>query len=151
MGNQDFYLPGLVPKIPGRFYYYFGKPIETSGIYVQCKLMLLWSTLDHWSEYLQWLFFFFLAGKEQELRDKEKAQELYLQVKSQVEQCIAYLKMKRESDPYRNLLPRMLYQASRGFSSEIPTFDLWNYHLFDHLQYYFIFYFSNHELNNKLV
>ncbi|KAH0869733.1 hypothetical protein HID58_076755 [Brassica napus] len=93
LGNQDFYLPGLVPKIPGRFYYYFGKPIETSG-------------------------------KEQELRDKEKAQELYLQVKSQVEQCIAYLKMKRESDPYRNLLPRMLYQASRGFSSEIPTFDL---------------------------
>ncbi|KAF8108149.1 hypothetical protein N665_0114s0040 [Sinapis alba] len=93
LGNQDFYLPGLVPKIPGRFYYYFGKPIETSG-------------------------------KEQELRDKEKAQELYLQVKSQVEQCIAYLKMKRESDPYRNLLPRMLYQASHGFSSEIPTFDL---------------------------
>ena len=93
----------------------------------------------------------FVAGKEQELRDKEKAQELYLQVKSQVEQCIAYLKMKRESDPYRNLLPRMLYQASRGFSSETPTFDLWNYHLFDHLQYYFIFYFSNHELNNKLV
>ncbi|KAL0737607.1 hypothetical protein Bca4012_013817 [Brassica carinata] len=93
LGNQDFYLPGLLPKIPGRFYYYFGKPIETSG-------------------------------KEQELRDKEKAQELYLHVKSQVEQCIAYLKMKRESDPYRNLLPRMLYQASHGFSSEIPTFDL---------------------------
>ncbi|XP_056865137.1 phytyl ester synthase 2, chloroplastic-like isoform X2 [Raphanus sativus] len=93
LGNQDFYIPGLVPKVPGRFYYYFGKPIET-------------------------------AGKEQELRDKEKAQELYLQVKSQVEQCIAYLKMKRESDPYRNLLPRMLYQASHGFSSEIPTFDL---------------------------
>ncbi|WZZ01767.1 hypothetical protein YC2023_074095 [Brassica napus] len=93
LGNQDFHLPGLVPKIPGRFYYYFGKPIDT-------------------------------AGKEQELRDKEKAQELYLQVKSQVEQCIAYLKVKRESDPYRNLLPRMLYQASHGFSSDIPTFDL---------------------------
>ncbi|ESQ32802.1 hypothetical protein EUTSA_v10003736mg [Eutrema salsugineum] len=93
LGNQDCYIPGLVPKIPGRFYYYFGKPIET-------------------------------AGKEQELRDKEKAQELYLQVKSEVEQCIAYLKTKRESDPYRNLLPRMLYQASHGPSSEIPTFDL---------------------------
>lgn len=64
------------------------------------------------------------AGKEQELRDKEKAQQLYLQVKSEVEQCIAYLKVKRESDPYRNLLPRILYQASHGFSSEIPTFDL---------------------------
>ncbi|CAN6848999.1 phytyl ester synthase 2, chloroplastic-like [Brassica napus] len=93
LGNQICYLPGLVPKIPGRFYFYFGKPIET-------------------------------AGKEQELKDKDKAQEFYLQVKSEVEQCIAYLKMKRESDPYRHLLPRMLYQASHGFSSEIPTFDL---------------------------
>ncbi|KAL0737606.1 hypothetical protein Bca4012_013816 [Brassica carinata] len=93
LGNQDAYFPGLLPKIPGRFYYYFGKPIET-------------------------------AGKEQELKDKEKAQELYLQVKSEVEECIGYLKRKRESDPYRHLLPRVLYQASHGFSSEIPTFDL---------------------------
>ncbi|KAH0939786.1 hypothetical protein HID58_007247, partial [Brassica napus] len=92
LGNQICYLPGLVPKIPGRFYFYFGKPIET-------------------------------AGKEQELKDKDKAQEFYLQVKSEVEQCIAYLKMKREGDPYRQLLPRMMYQASHGFSSEIPTFD----------------------------
>lgn len=66
----------------------------------------------------------FVAGKEQELKDKDKAQEFYLQVKSEVEQCIAYLKMKREGDPYRQLLPRMMYQASHGFSSEIPTFDL---------------------------
>ncbi|KAG2301552.1 hypothetical protein Bca52824_030203 [Brassica carinata] len=93
LGNQICYLPGLVPKIPGRFYFYFGKPIET-------------------------------AGKEQELKDKDKAQEFYLQVKSEVEQCIAYLKMKRESDPYRHLLSRMMYQTSHGFSSEIPTFDL---------------------------
>ncbi|CAN7003589.1 unnamed protein product [Brassica oleracea var. botrytis] len=63
-------------------------------------------------------------GKEQELRDKEKAQEFYVQVKSEVEQCIAYLKVKRESDPYRHLLPRMMYQASHGLSSEVPTFDI---------------------------
>lgn len=31
VANQDFYLPGLLPKIPGRFYYLFGKPIETKG------------------------------------------------------------------------------------------------------------------------
>ena len=81
----------------------------------------------------------FVAGKEQELKDKDKAQEFYLQVKSEVEQCIAYLKMKRESDPYRHLLPRMLYQASHGFSSEIPTFDLWNDDLaFDYLHNYII-------------
>ncbi|XP_010514347.1 PREDICTED: acyltransferase-like protein At3g26840, chloroplastic [Camelina sativa] len=93
LGNQDCYIPGLLPKIPGRFYYYFGKPID-------------------------------LAGKEKELKDKDKAQEVYLQAKSEVEQCIAYLKMKRESDPYRHLLPRVLYQASHGWSGEIPTFDL---------------------------
>ncbi|CAN8272597.1 unnamed protein product [Cochlearia groenlandica] len=91
VGNQDCYFPGIVPKIPGRFYYYFGRPIETKG---------------------------------KNLKDKEKAQELYMQVKNEVEQCIAYLKIKRESDPYRNLLPRMLYQASHGSSSEIPTFDV---------------------------
>ncbi|XP_010425412.1 PREDICTED: acyltransferase-like protein At3g26840, chloroplastic isoform X2 [Camelina sativa] len=93
LGNQDCCFPGLVPKIPGRFYYYFGKPID-------------------------------LAGKEKELKDKEKAQEVYMQVKSEVEQCIAYLKVKRETDPYRHLLPRTLYQASHGWSSEVPTFDL---------------------------
>ncbi|CAN8266345.1 unnamed protein product [Cochlearia groenlandica] len=93
LGNQTCYMPGLIPKIPGRLYYYFGKPIET-------------------------------LGKEKELRDKEKAQELYVQVKSEVERCIAYLRMKRESDPCRKLLARMLYQASHGCSSQIPTFHL---------------------------
>ncbi|KAG5549362.1 hypothetical protein RHGRI_014643 [Rhododendron griersonianum] len=31
IANQDFYPPGLLPKIPGRFYYLFGKPIQTKG------------------------------------------------------------------------------------------------------------------------
>lgn len=31
MANQQLYLPGLIPKIPGRFYYLFGKPIKTKG------------------------------------------------------------------------------------------------------------------------
>ncbi|KAL1225366.1 Phytyl ester synthase 1 [Cardamine amara subsp. amara] len=31
VANQQLYLPGLIPKIPGRFYYLFGKPIETKG------------------------------------------------------------------------------------------------------------------------
>ncbi|KAG0452628.1 hypothetical protein HPP92_025292 [Vanilla planifolia] len=29
VGNQELHLPGLLPKIPGRFYYLFGKPIPT--------------------------------------------------------------------------------------------------------------------------
>lgn len=32
VSNQELYLPGLVPKLPGRFYYLFGKPIETRGM-----------------------------------------------------------------------------------------------------------------------
>ncbi|XP_024014748.1 acyltransferase-like protein At3g26840, chloroplastic isoform X2 [Eutrema salsugineum] len=93
VGNQDLHMPGIIPKIPGRFYVCFGKPIETKG-------------------------------REKELNDKEKAHEVYLQVKSEVERSMTYLKMKRESDPYRNILPRLLYYLSHGFSSQIPTFDL---------------------------
>ncbi|RVX06824.1 Acyltransferase-like protein, chloroplastic [Vitis vinifera] len=63
-------------------------------------------------------------GRKQELREKEKAHEPYLHVKSEVESCRAYLKEKRKGDPYRNILPRLLYQATHGFTSEIPTFEL---------------------------
>ncbi|KAI9177731.1 hypothetical protein LWI28_018557 [Acer negundo] len=93
VSNQDIHLPGILPKVPGRFYFYFGKPIETEG-------------------------------RKRELRDKVKCHELYLEVKSEVENCIAYLKEKRENDPYRNLLPRLIYQATHGFTSEVPTFEL---------------------------
>ncbi|XP_057437570.1 phytyl ester synthase 2, chloroplastic-like isoform X2 [Lotus japonicus] len=93
VANQQVHLPGIFPKVPGRFYYYFGKPFETEG-------------------------------RKQELRDREKSEELYLQVKSEVERCIAYLKEKRESDPYRSILSRLLYQATHGFASEVPTFEI---------------------------
>ncbi|XP_022740298.1 acyltransferase-like protein At3g26840, chloroplastic isoform X2 [Durio zibethinus] len=93
VSNQDVHLPGVLPKLPGRFYYYFGKPIETEG-------------------------------RKQELRSREKSHEFYLQVKSEVERCMAYLKEKREKDPYRNLLPRLLYQATNGSTAEVPTFEL---------------------------
>ncbi|PNY12798.1 acyltransferase-like protein chloroplastic-like [Trifolium pratense] len=93
LANQQLYLPGILPKIPGRFYFYFGKPIETEG-------------------------------RKQELMDKKKSPELYFEVKSEVERCIAYLKEKRESDPYRNILSRLLYQATNGPTSDIPTFEI---------------------------
>ncbi|XP_061352391.1 phytyl ester synthase 2, chloroplastic-like isoform X2 [Gastrolobium bilobum] len=93
VANQQVYMPGILPKVPGRFYYYFGKPFETEG-------------------------------RKQELRDREKSQELYLQVKSEVERCIAYLKEKRESDPYRSIVSRLLYQATHGSASEVPTFEI---------------------------
>ncbi|XVE67639.1 hypothetical protein DITRI_Ditri09bG0004300 [Diplodiscus trichospermus] len=95
VANQQMHLPWMMPKFPGRFYYYFGKPIETEGM-------------------------------KMELREKEKSHELYLQIKSEVERCIGYLKEKREKDPYRNILSRFLYRASHGSTSpcEIPTFEL---------------------------
>ncbi|KAL3829445.1 hypothetical protein ACJIZ3_018247 [Penstemon smallii] len=91
VANQDFHLPIVLPKIPGRFYYYFGKPIETEG-------------------------------RKQDLRSREKAHELYVEVKSEVEKCLEYLKEKRENDPYRNILALLTYQATHGFDSEVPTF-----------------------------
>lgn len=32
VANQDIHLPGILPKMPGRFYFLFGKPIETEGM-----------------------------------------------------------------------------------------------------------------------
>ncbi|XP_019183791.1 PREDICTED: acyltransferase-like protein At3g26840, chloroplastic isoform X2 [Ipomoea nil] len=93
VGNQDVHSPIILPKLPGRFYYYFGKPIETQG-------------------------------RKEELKSREKAQEVYMEVKSEVNKCIAYLKEKREKDPYRSLLARLLYQATHGFNSQVPTFQL---------------------------
>lgn len=93
VSNQDVHLPIILPKVPGRFYYYFGKPIETEG-------------------------------RKEELKSREKAHELYLEVKSEVERCIDYLKEKRENDPYRNIMARLPYHATHGFDSEVPTFDL---------------------------
>ncbi|OMO99360.1 Diacylglycerol acyltransferase, partial [Corchorus olitorius] len=97
VANQPMHMPWVLPKFPGRFYYYFGKPIETQGMKV-------------------------------ELKDRDKSHQLYLHIKSEVERCIAYLKQKREKDPYRNLLSRLIYQATHSSISvsEIPTFDLFD-------------------------
>lgn len=31
VANVDLFFPGVLPKLPGRFYYLFGKPIVTKG------------------------------------------------------------------------------------------------------------------------
>lgn len=31
VANQAMHVPFYIPKVPGRLYYYFGKPIETNG------------------------------------------------------------------------------------------------------------------------
>ncbi|KAF9622394.1 hypothetical protein IFM89_031197 [Coptis chinensis] len=92
VAEEDLYIPGLRPKLPGRIYFLFGKPIDTQV-------------------------------RREDLRDRDRANELYLHVKSEVERSIAYLKVRREKDPYRTLLSRVLYQATNGSTSEIPTFE----------------------------
>lgn len=92
VASEDLFIPGLLPKMPGRFYFMFGKPIETNG-------------------------------KENILKDRENANKLYLQVKSEVEHCLAYLLKKREEDPYRNVIDRTVYKALHGPSQEVPTFE----------------------------
>ncbi|KAF7817858.1 acyltransferase-like protein [Senna tora] len=89
VANQNLAIPLLLPKLPGRFYYVFGKPIRTKG-------------------------------KEKMLRDKGNAEQVYQQVKSEVERNLEYLIKKREEDPYRNLIDRKLYQNT--YSSEPPAF-----------------------------
>ncbi|XP_020701662.1 acyltransferase-like protein At1g54570, chloroplastic [Dendrobium catenatum] len=91
VSNQELYFPWLLPKVPGRFYFLFGKPIETREM-------------------------------KSILKDRENANKLYLQIKSEIESIIAYLKRKREEDPYRSIFQRAIYQASWGVDSA-PTFE----------------------------
>lgn len=92
VANQEVHIPGIAPKIPGRIYYLFGKPIAT-------------------------------AGREIELKDKEKAHSLYLHVKGEVEAAMGYLQEKRKEDPYRQIVPRVLFEATWNFTRQAPTFE----------------------------
>ncbi|PWA38995.1 esterase/lipase/thioesterase family protein [Artemisia annua] len=92
VANQDFYFPGLLPKVPGRLYYLFGKPIRT-------------------------------AGREKMLKDRDNAKELYMQIKSEVENSMAYLIKKREEDPYRGVVNRVLNQPISTPVHQVPTFE----------------------------
>ncbi|KAL8544329.1 hypothetical protein ACS0TY_004752 [Phlomoides rotata] len=50
VANQDIHLPIVVPKVPGRFYYLFGKPIETQGAFLACSIEFMSSMFT-----LSWL------------------------------------------------------------------------------------------------
>ncbi|GMY21173.1 phytyl ester synthase 1, chloroplastic-like isoform X1 [Fagus crenata] len=93
VANRDLFIPVMLPKIPGRFYYLFGKPIKTKG-------------------------------REDILTDKQVANQLYLQIKSEVERNLTFLIKKRQEDPYRSIVDRTLYKALYAPSHEVPTFEL---------------------------
>ncbi|KAM7511780.1 hypothetical protein LguiB_010655 [Lonicera macranthoides] len=92
IANQDLHVPGVLPKIPGRLYFLFGKPIQTQG-------------------------------KEVILKDKETSKELYLHIKSEVEESMTYLIKKREEDPYRGIFERTIYAVGSDPVDRIPTFE----------------------------
>lgn len=46
-----------------------------------------------------------------------------LQVKGEVEDGISWLLRNRERDPYKDALPRLLYEASWG-GKQAPTFKI---------------------------
>ncbi|XP_051209777.1 phytyl ester synthase 1, chloroplastic isoform X8 [Lolium perenne] len=91
-GNQVLHLPAVLPKVPGRLYFLFGKPIEMNGM-------------------------------DNVLKDRENANQVYLQIKSEVESAVSYLKRKRNEDPYRSITRRRFYEATWGPSAQVPTFE----------------------------
>ncbi|XP_071727485.1 phytyl ester synthase 1, chloroplastic-like [Rutidosis leptorrhynchoides] len=92
IAKQPLHIPISMPKIPGRLYFMFGKPIRTKG-------------------------------KEHMFDDKYYVQDLYLQIKCDVEKSMAYLLRKREDDPYRSIVERIVWLTNHGSLDHIPSFD----------------------------
>ncbi|KAL4565280.1 hypothetical protein LXL04_029368 [Taraxacum kok-saghyz] len=93
IAEQPLHLPVFLPKLPGRLYAMFGKPIRTKG-------------------------------KEYMIHDKDYIQELYMQIKCDVEKNMTYLLKKREDDPYRSIVRRSVWtQMNNGDLDRIPSFD----------------------------
>ncbi|XP_022852232.1 acyltransferase-like protein At1g54570, chloroplastic, partial [Olea europaea var. sylvestris] len=92
VANQNLHIPVILPKIPGRFYYLFGKPIPTKG-------------------------------RREMLKDRTNARKLYLHIKSEVENSMAYLMKKRKEDPYRSIVDRTLYRVHHAPMDQVPSFE----------------------------
>jgi hypothetical protein len=71
--------------------------------------------------------FYFLFGtpivtQKKDVADLELTERQYKELKAGVTDGITYLLKKREGDPYKDFLPRVLYEASWGGKSQAPTF-----------------------------
>ncbi|CAM6030464.1 unnamed protein product [Sphagnum balticum] len=91
VADQPLVAPIMAPKLPGRFYFKFMKPIRTHE-------------------------------RREELQEKDEADRLYHHVKREVENGLAYLQEKRKEDPYREFVPRVLYESISGMKNKAPTF-----------------------------
>eukprot|EP01024_Parvocaulis_polyphysoides_P019942 TRINITY_DN19129_c0_g4_i1.p1 TRINITY_DN19129_c0_g4~~TRINITY_DN19129_c0_g4_i1.p1 ORF type:complete len:182 (-),score=13.64 TRINITY_DN19129_c0_g4_i1:288-833(-) len=56
------------------------------------------------------------------VKDKDKCNAIYTEVKTSVEEGLEYLLTKRQEDTYREFMPRILYEASWKFHRQAPTF-----------------------------
>ncbi|XP_065851775.1 phytyl ester synthase 1, chloroplastic-like [Euphorbia lathyris] len=93
VSDGELFIPGVIPKIPT------GRVYSLFGKPIKTK------------------------GKEELLQQKGNANEMYMQVKSQVRSNMDYLLKKRKEDPYRDILDRTLYRALYSLLSDIPSFD----------------------------
>lgn len=57
------------------------------------------------------------------LKDEDYRKGFYLQIKSEVENAMAYLTKKREEDPYRGILERTVYRAVSAPVDNVPSFE----------------------------
>ncbi|QDZ22010.1 alpha/beta fold hydrolase [Chloropicon primus] len=54
------------------------------------------------------------------MNDKDRCEEVYHEAKRRLEDGLMYLQKNRERDPYRDLIPRVLYERNTG--EKAPTF-----------------------------
>lgn len=87
--DEVFVPPLTAPGVPSRFYFLFGKPVETEG---------------------------------EDVEDPACEMALYQRVRTGVEESIDFLLAKRGEDPYGQLAPRLLYEAT--WQRPAPTFEL---------------------------
>ena len=86
-GDEQFVAPLIAPKVPQRYYFLFGRPVQLSG------------------------------GES-----KAELQQVYEQVRDEVEGSITWLLKRRLEDPYGDFLRRTAYEAVTG--GQAPTFRI---------------------------
>ncbi|XP_071730601.1 phytyl ester synthase 1, chloroplastic-like [Rutidosis leptorrhynchoides] len=62
-------------------------------------------------------------GMEHMSTNEDFCQKLYSQIKCDVEKNVAYLLEKREEDPCRGVVERILWQLVYGFEDQVPSFE----------------------------
>jgi len=59
-----------------------------------------------------------------DIEDHEAAKQVYRSVRTDIEDSIAWLLERRETDPYKDFGPRFVYEVATNWTRQAPTFDL---------------------------